>query len=106
VNLRIGLRSDDGWSLVAFGRNLTDVDTIAAGTRWFDLRTGSANAGPPCGANSLVPCTPPATSPAGYPVTGIPGRAGGADIGSPRAIFGSLRTGRTFGLEFTYDFKL
>ncbi len=106
VNLRVGVRSDNGWSVVAFGRNLTDSDTIPLATRWFDLRTGSANAGPPCGATSLVPCAPPATSPAGYPVTGAPGRAGGADTGSPRAFFGSLRKGRTFGIEFRYDFSL
>jgi hypothetical protein len=39
-------------------------------------------------------------------VTGAPGRAGGADTGSPRAFFGSLRKGRTFGIEFRYDFSL
>jgi outer membrane receptor protein involved in Fe transport len=106
LNLRLGIRSDDGWSVIAFGRNLTDSDTIPLATRWFDLRTGGANAGPPCGATSLVPCAPPATSPTGYPVTGIPGRAGGADTGSPRAFFGALRQGRTFGIEFRYDFRL
>jgi outer membrane receptor protein involved in Fe transport len=94
VNLRIGLRSDDGWSVVAFGRNLTDSDTIPLATRWFDLRTGSARTcgttyGPPC-----IPATPP------------PGSVGGGDTGSPRAFFGALRKGRTFGLEFRYDFKL
>ena len=111
VNLRVGVRSDNGWSVVAFGRNLTDVDTIPMATRWFDLRTGSANnsvpPGAPCNpAISLVPCDAPATSPTGYPVTGAPGRAGGADVGSPRAFFGALRRGRTFGLEFRYDFKM
>jgi outer membrane receptor protein involved in Fe transport len=109
VNLRVGIRSDDGWSIVAFGRNLTDSDTIPLATRWFDLRTGSANftPGQPCNpAVATVPCGPPATSPAGYPVTGGPGTVGGADTGSPRAFFGGLRRGRTFGLEFRYDFKL
>jgi len=111
VNLRLGIRSDDGWSIVAFGRNLTDADTIPLATRWFDLRTGSANnsvpPGAPCNpAISLVPCGPPATSPAGYPVTGSPGRAGGADTGSPRGFFGALRKGRSFGIEFRYDFKM
>jgi outer membrane receptor protein involved in Fe transport len=106
VNMRVGVRSDNGWSVVAFGRNLTDTDTITLATRWFDLRTGSANAGPPCGASSLVPCTPPATSPTGYPVTSTPGTPGGADTGSPRGFFGNLRKGRTFGIEFRYDFKL
>ena len=111
VNLRLGVRSDDGWQVVAFGRNLTDSDTIPMATRWFDLTTGGANnsvpPGSPCSpAVSLVPCGPPATSPAGYPVTGAPGRAGGADVGSPRAFFGALRPGRTFGIEFRYDFRL
>jgi iron complex outermembrane recepter protein len=109
VNLRLGIRSDDGWSIVAFGRNLTDEDTIPLATRWFDLRTGSTNITPgvPCNpATATVPCGPPATSPAGYPVTGAPGTVGGADTGSPRAFFGALRRGRTFGIEFNYDFKL
>jgi len=106
VDLRLGVGSDNGWQVVAFGRNLTDNATIPMATRWFDLTTGSANAGPPCTAAALVPCGPPATSPTGYPVTGVPGRAGGADTGSPRAFFGALRQGRTFGVEFRYNFKL
>jgi outer membrane receptor protein involved in Fe transport len=109
VNLRFGVRSDNGWSVVAYGRNLTDTDTIPLATRWFDLRTGSTNITPgvPCNpATATVPCGPPATSPAGYPVTGAAGTAGGADTGSPRAFFGALRRGRTFGIEFRYDFKL
>jgi outer membrane receptor protein involved in Fe transport len=113
VNLRLGIRSDNGWSIVAFGRNLTDNETIPMATRWFDLRTGSAypssSGGAPCvQATSLVPCSGAAgaTSPTGFPVTGVAGRANGADIGSPRTLFGALRKGRTFGIEFTYDFKL
>lgn len=94
VNLRVGVRSDNGWSLVAFGRNLTDNDTIPMATRWFDLRTGSART---CSATVTTSC---------IPTTPTPGRAGGGDTGSPRAFFGALRKGRTFGLEFTYDFKL
>jgi hypothetical protein len=94
VNLRVGIRSDNGWSLVAFGRNLTDNDTIPMATRWFDLRTGSARI---CSATVTTSC---------IPATPTPGRAGGGDTGSPRALFGALRKGRTFGLEFTYDFKL
>ncbi len=93
VNLRLGIRSDDGWSVVAFGRNLTDSDTIPLATRWFDLRTGTLRS---C-ATFAQPCVP--TVPA-------QGTAGGADVGSPRGFFGALRRGRTFGLEFRYDFKL
>jgi outer membrane receptor protein involved in Fe transport len=94
VNLRVGVRSEDGWSIVAFGRNLTDVDSIPMATRWFDLRTGSARI---CSTSVTTNC---------IPATPTPGRAGGGDTGSPRAFFGALRKGRTFGLEFTYDFKL
>jgi outer membrane receptor protein involved in Fe transport len=94
VNLRVGVRSDNGWSVVAFGRNLTDNDTIPMATRWFDLRTGSAIV---CSAAQTTNC---------IPASPTPGRAGGGDTGSPRAFFGALRKGRTFGLEFTYDFKL
>jgi outer membrane receptor protein involved in Fe transport len=94
VNLRVGVRSDDGWSIVAFGRNLTDNDTIPMATRWFDLRTGSAIRCSAAQTTNCIPVTPP------------PGTAGGGDTGSPRAFFGALRKGRTFGLEFTYDFKL
>jgi len=106
VNLRLGVRSDNGWRVELFGRNLTDSDTIPLATRWFDLRTGSANAGPPCTSSSLVPCGAPATSPTGYPVTAAPAQPGGADVGAPRAPFGALRQGRTFGIEFRYDFRL
>jgi outer membrane receptor protein involved in Fe transport len=113
VNLRFGVRSDNGWSIIAYGKNLTDVETIPMATRWFDLRTGSAYSTPPgCTPAALVPCgpaaTPPGTgpTPTGYPVTGAPGQRGGADTGSPRAFFGALRPGRTFGIEFRYDFKL
>jgi hypothetical protein len=111
VNLRLGVRSDNGWRVELFGRNLTDSDTIPLATRWFDLTTGSAwpgqSSGAPCvQATSLVPCAPPATSPVGYPVTAAPTRPGGADVGSPRAFFGALRPGRTFGIEFRYDFRL
>ena len=113
VNLRFGIRSASGWSVVAFGRNLTDSATVPMATRWFDLRTGGAypgsSSGAPCvQSSSLVPCSAAAnaTSPAGYPVTGVVGRAGGADIGLPRAFFGALRPGRSFGVELRYDFKL
>jgi hypothetical protein len=40
------------------------------------------------------------------PATPTPGTKNGADSGSPRAFFGALRPGRTFGVEFRYDFKL
>jgi len=94
VNARFGIRSDDGWSVIAYGRNLTDTDTIPLATRWFDLRTGSARV---CSATVTTNCIPAALTPTG------PGKA---DTGSPRAFFGALRPGREFGIEFRYDFKL
>ena len=79
LGLRLGVKSDD-WSVTAYGRNLTDEDTIPLATRWFDLRYGS-------GPRGLA-----GTAPAGY------------DSGSPRALFAALRKGRTFGIEVSYSF--
>lgn len=93
LNLRLGLRSDNGWSVVVFGRNLTDEDTIPLGQRWFDLGAGSARL---C-ATAAEPCVP---------ATPTPGTVGGGDIGAPRAFTGAFRKSRTFGLEVRYDFKL
>jgi len=84
LGARAGLRSESGWSFTVFGRNLTDEDTIPLATRWFDIRHGLT-------ALRL---------PAGVP-TGV---GGGIDTGTPRAFFGGLRKGRTFGAEFKYDF--
>jgi iron complex outermembrane receptor protein len=93
VNARIGVRSDDGWSVVLFGRNLTDDDTIPLGQRWFDFGTGSARL---CSAYA-PPCIPTDVA---------PGTVGGGDTGAPRGFTGALRKSRTFGIEFRYDFKL
>jgi len=89
LGMRFGVRSND-WSITAYGRNLTNEDTIPLSTRWFDLRYG--------GAASTAQGGPAAT-------TGLLGRVGaGADTGSPRAFFGSLRKGRTYGVEVSYSF--
>mgnify|MGYP002785327435 CR=1 FL=1 len=80
LGLRIGVKKGERWTLTAFGRNLTDEDTIPLATRWFDLRYGFA----PRGLAGFIPA--------------------GADGGSPRAFFGALRKGRTFGAEFRYNF--
>ena len=79
LGLRLGVKNDQ-WSIFAYGRNLTDEDTIPLATRWFDLRYGS-------GARGLA-----GTAPAN------------ADLGSPRGFFGALRKGRTVGLEVSYSF--
>jgi outer membrane receptor protein involved in Fe transport len=79
LGLRFGVKSDD-WSVTAYGRNLTDEDTIPLATRWFDLRYGS-------GGRGLAGVAP-----------------AGSDLGSPRALFAALRKGRTFGIEVSYSF--
>jgi outer membrane receptor protein involved in Fe transport len=86
MGLRFGVKSDD-WSITAYGRNLTDEDTIPLATRWFDLRYGSGSA--TAGSRGLA---------------GIAAATTGHDSGSPRAFFGSLRKGRTFGVEVSYSF--
>lgn len=79
LGLRLGVKTEQ-WSLTAFGRNLTDEDTIPLATRWFDLRYGSA----PRGLAGTAPAN--------------------ADLGSPRGLFAALRKGRTFGVEVSYSF--
>jgi len=87
MGLRFGVKADK-WSVIAYGRNLTDEDTIPLATRWFDLRLGSAESG----ANASF-------------TRGLAGQVGpGADTGSPRAFFATLRKGRTFGVEVSYSF--
>ncbi len=90
VNLRAGVRSQGGWEIAAFVRNLFDDDTPTMATRWFDLRHGFDAFGIPpeqlvsqgCNINS----------------------GNCADAGTPRAFFAGLRKGRTFGIELRYDF--
>jgi hypothetical protein len=86
VNARFGIKTDN-FTLAIFGRNLTDEDTIPLATRWFDLRYGAGTTG-----------LPPA---AGVTFDGRPAQI---ETGSPRAFFGALRKGRTFGLEGTFNF--
>lgn len=84
LNARIGVRSES-WSLTLFGRNLTDEDSIPLATRWFDYRYGNARRD--------------------VGLTGtFQGRTLGVETGAPRAFFGSLRRGRTFGIEGTFSF--
>ncbi len=84
LNARIGIRNDR-FSLVAFGRNLTNEDSIALATRWFDYRYGNARRD--------------------VGTTGIfDGRPAAVETGPPRAFFAQLRRGRTFGVEATARF--
>ena len=86
MNARIGMRHDN-FSIAVFGRNLTNEDSIPLATRWFDLRYGAGTTG-----------LPPA---AGVTFDGRPAQI---ETGSPRGFFGTLRKGRTFGIEASFDF--
>ena len=77
LNGRIGAQFGN-IEVAVFGRNLTDEDTIPLATRWFDLRYGIGTTGIPEGVN--------------------------ADTSFPRAFFGALRKGRTFGGEVSFRF--
>lgn len=84
LNGRIGLRSGQ-FSLAAFARNLLDEDSVPLATRWFDYRYGAGTTGLPATAT-------------------FDGRAAQIETGAPRAFFGALRKGRTFGVEGTFNF--
>lgn len=86
LNARLGVRTEN-WSIALFGRNLTNESSIPLATRWFDLRYGAGTRG-----------LPPAAS-----VT-FDGRPAQIETGSPRGFFATLRKGRTFGVEATFNF--
>lgn len=86
LNARLGYKTQN-FTIALFGRNLTNEDSIPLATRWFDLRYGAGTTG-----------LPPA---AGVTFDGRPAQI---ETGSPRAFFGALRKGRTFGLEGTVNF--
>jgi outer membrane receptor protein involved in Fe transport len=90
VNGRIGVRHEN-FTIALFGRNLTDEDTINLATRWFDLRYGFGTRNLPAGVGN-----PPTRT--------FDGRPAQIETGSPRAFFATLRKGRTFGLEMTFNF--
>ena len=79
VGARLGLNGKN-WTLAAFGRNLTDEDAPPMVTRWLAspyFTFASINV-----YNSGI----------------------GADTGTPRAFFGSLRRERQLGAEFIWRF--
>lgn len=86
LNARVGLRTEH-YSIMLFGRNLTDEDSVPLATRWFDYRYGSTGRGLPAGNVSTFNGTPAAV-----------------ETGAPRAFFTALRKGRTFGVEGTFNF--
>jgi outer membrane receptor protein involved in Fe transport len=94
IGLRLGLRSEH-WSITAYGKNLTDEDSIPMATRWFDLRYGTCSAAQCRGPAGITPAaTLPLSTPAAY----------GADRGTVRGLFYGLRKGRSFGIDVRYDF--
>lgn len=90
LNGRIGFRTDR-FSVALFGRNLTDEDSINLATRWFDLRYGLGTRNLPPGVGN------PPTRP-------FDGRSAQIETGTPRGFFATLRRGRTFGIEATFNF--
>ena len=86
LNARLAYRFRN-FTLTAFGRNLTNEDSIPLATRWFDYRYGAGTTGLPAAAS----------------VT-FDGRAAQIETGAPRAFFGTLRKGRTFGAELAFNF--
>ncbi|MFZ9396065.1 MAG: TonB-dependent receptor [Erythrobacter sp.] len=84
LNARVGVRHEN-FTLALFGRNLTNEDSIPLATRWFDLRYSGSRNGLPTSAT-------------------FDGRPAQIETGSPRAFFATLRRGRSFGVEATFDF--
>jgi outer membrane receptor protein involved in Fe transport len=89
LGARMGVEGDH-WSLAAFGRNLTDEDTITLATRWltnpYATFNGFTNVAPSTTAAGLLP-----PGPAPTPL--------GAQRSAPRGFFGGLRPGATVGVE-------
>lgn len=84
VNVRLGVRNER-FSITAFVKNLTNEDSVPLATRWFDYRYGA-------GTRNLP------TSPS------FNGTPAVIETGAPRAFFGALRKGRTFGVEAAMNF--
>jgi outer membrane receptor protein involved in Fe transport len=84
LGARMGVESEH-WSLAAFGRNLTDEDTITLATRWLTNPYATFN-----GFTNVAPSTSP-----GAPAPG----PFGAQRSAPRGFFGGLRPGSTVGVE-------
>ena len=78
VGLRFGVETED-LSIRVWGRNITDEDSVVMATRWLQT---------PYIATSFSPNTAPTT----------------ADRGSPRAFFGTLRRGPSWGVEARVNF--
>ncbi|WP_233205037.1 TonB-dependent receptor [Alkalicaulis satelles] len=78
LGAQFGIQSEN-WTLMAYGRNILDEDSIVMATRWLQTPY-------------LSPTFSPNTAPAG------------AATGAPRAFFGTLRRGASYGVEARYRF--
>ncbi len=78
LGAQLGIESGN-WTIMAYGRNILDEDSIVMATRWLQ-----------------TPYLSPAFSPNTAPVN--------AARGAPRAFFGTLRRGATYGVEARYRF--
>jgi hypothetical protein len=78
LGARFGFETE-GWTLAAYGQNITDEDSIVVATRWLQGPYYSAGF-----SSNTAPTT--------------------ASRGAPRAFFGSLRRGPQFGAELRVRF--
>ncbi len=78
LGAQLGIQSDT-WTIMAYGRNILDEDSIVMATRWLQ-----------------TPYLSTAFSPNTAPVD--------AARGAPRAFFGTLRRGAAYGIEARYRF--
>lgn len=78
LGAQFGIQGEN-WTLMAYGRNLLDEDSIVMATRWLQT---------PYLSTGFSPNTAPA----------------GAATGAPRAFFGTLRRGASYGIEARYRF--
>ncbi len=94
VDLQVGWQGGN-FTVMAYGRNLTDEDAPSMVTRWFQDPLINISAGGPF--DSLI--TPEA---AGAP----PGfcSANPCSTNLPRSFFADMRMGMNFGVELRYDF--
>lgn len=78
LGAQLGIESGN-WTVMAYGRNILDEDSIVMATRWLQT---------PYLSTGFSPNTAPVN----------------AARGAPRAFFGTLRRGATYGVEARYRF--
>ena len=96
VDLQVGWQSGN-FTVMAYGRNLTDEDAPSMVTRWLQeplLITWAA------GPNGSLISPENAGAPAGYCA------ANPCSTSFPRGFFGDMRMSRNFGIELRYDFGI